>query len=171
MMRPCFCAVPAPTMIGLWISKGISLLCHFNIRIKSPVNLTSPFLTLLMPPASAASWGTKSQAVTTHCVLLSCFKLTSYKFYWVPPNLALQGLVNISADSAYPHPSWFYKLQSSLPVHMATPSTDHFTCPICMYPFMCIHHVEDRRHEQHLTKKLSARMIIQNWVKYIQYFS
>lgn len=54
--------------------------------------MTSLFLALLMPPASAALWGRKSQAVNTHHIRFSYFKLMFHKFY-CHQILAFQDLV------------------------------------------------------------------------------
>lgn len=128
------------------------------------MNLTSLFLTLLMPPASAALLGRKSQAVNTHHILFSYIKLVFHKFY-CHQILALQDLVKISADSAFSDSDSNYNLCDSMNYNLlpqlignTTPSSFYFALFV---PF----HVEDAGYEQHLTKKLFARTILQKWGK------
>lgn len=131
MTSPRFCALPAPTRIGFGISKGISLVCHFNVHISCLWIWLAPFwpcwCRLPLLPHGAGNPRLSIPTAYFFLVLNWC----STNFTECHQILALQGLVNICADSAYPHPSWFSKPQSSLPAHMATPSPDHFTCPIC----------------------------------------
>lgn len=168
MMSPCFCILPASAIIGLGKFKGMSLLCNFNIHINCLWIWLASFWPcwchLLLLPCGARSPRLSIPTIYFILILNWCFRFYCHQI------LAWQDLIKISTDSAFSDSNYTlcdfmnYNHLCQL-IGNAIPSSFYFA------PFMYIYsYVEDPGHEQHLTKKLFARTILQNGVRHIQFF-
>lgn len=90
----------SPSINNCWIGNIWRYILTMYLTHINCLDLTSLFLTLLMPPASAVLWGRKSQTVNTHHNIFSFFILMFHIFY-CHQILSLQVLVKISADSDF----------------------------------------------------------------------